>query len=100
MIIVSQKKDEIINFENVMNICVTDCDEDGYGIFAGVIIGIDDNYRELGMYKTEKRAIEVLVEIATAYTNMKMLNIPIIDVHEVITSQRMAENICFEMPEE
>lgn len=63
MIIVNQNKNEFVNFDNIMNVCVTDCDEDGFGIFAGFIVGRDDNYRGLGYYKTEERAKEVLKEI-------------------------------------
>ena len=63
MIIVNQEKNEFVNFDNIMDICVTDCDEDGYGIFAGFIVGRDDNYRILGYYKTEERAKEILEEI-------------------------------------
>lgn len=48
MIIVSQEKDEILNFNNIMNIQVTNCEEDGYLISAGFIVGRDDNYRDLG----------------------------------------------------
>lgn len=71
MIIVNQEKTEIINFNNVMNIEVTNCDEDGFGIFAVVIIGVDDNYRLLGYYKTEERAKEVLQEIWKFYEIVK-----------------------------
>ena len=67
MIIVSQEKDEILNFNNIMNIQVTNCEEDGYLISAGFIVGRDDNYRDLGYYKTEERAKEVLQEIVKAY---------------------------------
>lgn len=57
MIIVNQNRNEIINFNNVMNIGM--CGEDGeYIISAGVVIGIEDNYRELGVYKKEERAKE------------------------------------------
>lgn len=63
MIIVSQDKNEILNFNNIMNIQVTNCEEDGYLISAGFIVGRDDNYRDLGYYKTEERAKEVLQEI-------------------------------------
>lgn len=66
MIIINQQKDEIINFNNVMNVNI--CGKDGeYIISAGVIIGIDDNYRELGVYKTEERAKDVLKEITEKY---------------------------------
>lgn len=67
MIIVSQEKDEILNFNNIMNINVTNCEEDGYLISAGFIVGRDDNYRDLGYYKTEERAKEVLEEIIDMY---------------------------------
>ncbi len=67
MIIVSQNKTEIINFDNVMNIEMTDCEEDGYLIAAGFIVGRDDNYRELGYYKTKERAREILIEIAREF---------------------------------
>lgn len=63
MIIVSQERTEIINFDNVIDINITDCEEDGYLISAGFIVGRDDNYRELGYYKTEERTKEVLNDI-------------------------------------
>lgn len=75
MIIIGQDRKEIINFDNVMNIEICDCDKDGFGIFAGVIIGIDDNYRLLGYYKTEQRAKEVLKTFLECI-NCNMKNIP------------------------
>lgn len=69
MIIVSQDKTEIINFDNVININITDCEEDGYLISAGFVVGRDDNYRDLGYYKTEERAKEVLQEITQKYSS-------------------------------
>lgn len=68
MIIVSQDKTEIINFDNVINISIADCEEDGYLISAGFIVGRDDNYRDLGYYKSEERAKEVLQEIVREYS--------------------------------
>ncbi len=104
MIIVNQKKDIIINFNNVANINVERCcneslnEEDfTFDIYAFIV---SSGLVRLGKYKTEKRAIEVLVEIATAYTNMEIINIPVINIHENISAQRMAKNICYEMPEE
>ena len=69
MIIVSQEQNEILNFNNIMNIQVTNCEEDGYLISAGFIVGRDDNYRDLGYYKTEERAKEVLQEITQKYSS-------------------------------
>lgn len=65
MLITSQNKDEIVNFNNVISIQITDCDGD-YVISAIALVGIEDFYRELGYYKTEERAQEVLQEIAKA----------------------------------
>ena len=74
MIIINQNEDEFVNFDNIMNITVTDCDEDGFGIFAGFIIGRDDNYRELGIYKTKERADEIFREIIFLYKQYKLDN--------------------------
>lgn len=74
MIIETQNKEEIMNFNNIMNIEITDCDEDGFGIFAGVVIGIDDNYKLLGYYKDEKRAKEVLQDIIGFYIRTEVTN--------------------------
>lgn len=75
MIIVNQSKDELVNSDNIMCINITDCEEDGYLISAGFIVGRDDNYRELGYYKTEERAKEVLQEITTRYKNWENIKI-------------------------
>ena len=84
MIVLSQDKDKIVNFDNVININIDDCGEEGYLISAGFIVGRDDNYRDLGYYKTEERAKEVLQEIISKYkttlynskTNETVVNIP------------------------
>lgn len=69
MIIMSQDKNEIFNFNNIVNIQVTNCNKDGYLISAGLIVGKDDNYRDLGYYKTEERAKEVLMEMCFCHTD-------------------------------
>lgn len=66
MIIVSQNKDEIVNFDNITNIMITDCDGD-FVISAVALVGVDDVYRELGYYTTERRAKEILKEITQKY---------------------------------
>ena len=98
MIIVNQNRDEFVNFDNIMDICMTNCEEDRYGIFAGCIIGIDDNYKELGYYKIEERAKEVLKEISIAYGNTEMIKIPEIEINEKISTIELIKNICYEMP--
>ena len=74
MIIVSQEQNEILNFNNIMNIQVTNCEEDGYLISAGFIVGRDDNYRDLGYYKTKERAKEILQEIEKTYSSYLSLS--------------------------
>lgn len=74
MIIVNQYKDEIVNFDNVVNIQITDCDGD-YVISAIALVGVDDFYRELGYYKTEERAKEVLQEITVRYKNLENMRV-------------------------
>lgn len=72
MIIVSQEKDTIINFDNIINIKISDCDGD-FVISATSLVGTEDIYIELGYYNTEKRAKEVLQEIITRYKNWENL---------------------------
>lgn len=74
MIIVSQDKKGIINFNNIMSIDIIDAEKDGWLISAAFLIGIDDIYRELGYYKTEKRAQEVLQEIVSKYRQYNLDN--------------------------
>ena len=67
MIIVSQEKNKIINFDNIIDISITDCDKN-FIISAEAIIGTDDVYIELGYYITEKRAKEILKSIYDFYS--------------------------------
>lgn len=70
MIIVSQDKTEIINFDNTLRVKLfindDDKDEQLYEIYAEVIAP-GDNYILLGTYYTEERAKEVLQEIIQCY---------------------------------
>ncbi len=67
MIIISQDKDGIINFDNINEIRTTK---------TGKILLFDNTYRSqddcsdfLGKYKTEKRAKEILRKIVDLYIN-------------------------------
>ena len=92
MIIFSQNKDEIVNFDNIINIMITDCDGD-FVISAVALVGVDDVYRELGYYKTEERAKEVLQEIIKAYREYRTAEC---DGYTNV----LQETAVFEMPEE
>lgn len=98
MIIVNQDKDEFINFENIMCVNITNCQEDGYLISAGFIVGRDDNYRELGYYQTEERAKEVLEGITRAYERAGNI---LFETDENERMMRLTHNSnVFEMPAE
>lgn len=63
MIIISQDKEKIINFNNITQIYITQ-DEGTYYIRYETV---DSLYYDLGIYATEERAKEILLEIAHTY---------------------------------
>ena len=72
MIIVSQDKMEIVNFQNIENIWISADEEGRFTIEATA-----DTNTTLGYYSTEKRAKEVLQNIAMNYCNETILyNMP------------------------
>ena len=88
MIIVSQDKTRIVNFDNVGNINIEKCYNESlkhedftYDILVYII---SSGIVRLGKYKTEERAKEVLQEIISKYkttlynskTNETVVNIP------------------------
>lgn len=72
MIIVSQDKKRIVNFDNLTQVYITHCEEDNTGYFIRVET-VDSLYEDLGEYATEERAKEVLQEIIERYTNWNNL---------------------------
>lgn len=69
MIIVSQDKTEIVNFENILSIKLYHDEEDPkclYELYC-CVNAPGDNYILIGIYKTEERAKEVLQEIIKIY---------------------------------
>lgn len=83
MIIVSQDKETIVNFDNLIQIYITK-DEEKTSNFIRYE-AVDSLYEDLGEYATEERAKEVLQEIIrmiedTSWTNlMENLQISIHD---------------------
>ena len=65
MIIVSQNKEEIINFDNMTRVYITFDEDDDYVCISTETV--DNLYEDLGYYKTEARAKEVLQEIINKY---------------------------------
>ena len=73
MIIVSQDKTKIVNFDNLIQIYITQDEEETANFIR--YESVDSLYEDLGEYKTEERAKEVLREIITRHgnwENMKM----------------------------
>lgn len=84
MIIVSQDKGKIINFDNMTQVYIIfDEDHDDVCIRTETV---DSLYEDLGCYKTEGRAKEVLGEIIKLYTKCNR------DSYDYVT------NAVFEMP--
>lgn len=73
MIIVSQDKTEIINFENLTEIYINRNDEEEYYYLRSEsVCGL---YEDLGKYSTEERAKEVLQEIITRHKNWENMKV-------------------------
>lgn len=69
MIIVSQDKDNIVNFDNVVSIGIEDFDLNDKNCFQRITAETLGTSVLLGDYKTEERAKEVLKEITKKYEN-------------------------------
>ena len=89
MIIVSQDKTKIVNFDNLIQIYITQDEEETANFIR--YESVDSLYDDLGEYKTEERAKEVLQEIIEAY----------LDCNEENIYEKFAyvKNKVFEMPE-
>ena len=93
MIIVSQDKDKIVNFDNLTQIYITrDEEEKSYFIRFETV---DSLYDDLGEYKTEERAKEVLQEIMKKYLEIKCFYNSKYEVMQAIEQPKV-----YEMPVE
>jgi hypothetical protein len=99
MIIVSQDKTKIVNFENIQNIKIESYGthikgKKTYKIFSGNFEGYET---ELGTYETEERAKEVLQEIVKTYVLTEQYKVE----DERTRIKLMMEGILlYEMPED
>ena len=73
MLIVNQDRDKIVNFGNLTQVYITQ-DEEKIACFIRFET-VDSLYDDLGEYKTEERAKEVLQEIIEAYLDCNEENI-------------------------
>ena len=89
MIIVSQDKGKIINFDNMTRVYITFDEGDDVCIRTETV---DSLYEDLGYYKTEGRAKEVLGEIIELYMKCNF--------HSYRAGYGYVANAVFEMPAE
>ena len=73
MIIVSQDRDKIVNFDNLVQVYITQDEEEKANFIRCETI--DSLYDDLGKYKTEERAKEVLQEIITRHGNWENMKV-------------------------
>ena len=92
MIIVSQKKNSITNFDNVTNIEIDKLEDDGFLIKCQIANKMHVN---VGFYKTEKRAKEILQEIKYKYAEYVQLSSPRTGIEGIYAIPKI-----YEMPEE
>lgn len=100
MIIVSQDKNKIINFDNIVHIFIS-----GNSISYGVMSGTSAT--DLGTYATEERAQEVLQEIVTLFKDKEILHIrksTLNNLDEISEPKYILKPVCrakvYEMPKE
>lgn len=103
MIIVSQVKRNIINFDNVESIYIV-ADLNGTGkIPYKIYYETSTQSEELGQYATEERAKEILEEITAAYQASELFKCVDKNVRAEMTVTYMENKITpfkYEMPEE
>ena len=89
MIIISQDKNTVVNFDNIMTIS----QENGK-----VGVSTHDDFPTIAKYKTEERAREVLQEIIQCYADIEILKMPNFKVEKSISSYELFERFVYEMP--
>ena len=68
MIIVSQDKNGIINIDNILQLYISRCKKEEITEYYIRYEDCNNSYEDIGTYKTEERAKEVLQEIIRVYT--------------------------------
>ena len=96
MRIVSQDKEKIVNFDNMTRVYITfDEGDDDVCIRTETV---DSLYEDLGYYKTEERAKEVLAEIIKSYRDYRTAECD--GYTDSCNKFVLQETAVFEMPED
>ena len=98
MIIVSQDKYNILNFDTTVNIGVEEIST--LNDIVQISAQTNGNTIVLGKYETEERAKEVLQEIINNYANSQIVKLPNMQYEKPIYVKQLSKFICYEMPEE
>lgn len=93
MIILSQDKEKIINFDNMTRVYITFDEGDDYVCIRTETV--DSLYEDLGYYKTEARAKEVLQELIEA-VSIKEIEGTYKELEIII---KLKSFVAYEMPE-
>lgn len=92
MLIINQDRDTIVNFRNITQIFITECEEEANSYFIRYE-NLDGAYEDLGVYVTEERAEGVLEEITEQYEHIETIKYD-------RRSLRTKDNFIYRMPEE
>lgn len=97
MIIRSQDKKSILNFNNITDITIQVTKKEEYEIIACLPYSIMDDcgYSKIGTYSTEEKAIKVLDMIQNAYTQYGTIEDGWRNVHGAFNLPK-----CFQMPQD
>lgn len=98
MIIVSQSKRMILNFDNALGLGISSLEDKSIAI--KMYESIDKIGTTIARYKTEKRALEVLEEIATAFATTELLKSPQLRVEGLVNGKDFLKVLAYQMPEE
>ena len=97
MIIVSQDKHTMI-FDKINFIDIES--RNGSEFWAVEINCGEDRWLDVGTYKTEERAKEVLQEIKMIYVACELLKVPSVSPTKPMSGDEIAEFMSYEMPED
>lgn len=98
MIIVSQDRDTVINFDNIEILGIGNPLEDNESKFKILCNTTSDSQYVIAKYRTEERAKSVLNEIIIAHGNTEMIKVPKIHIDQEVSTVELIRNFCYCMP--
>lgn len=99
MVIISQDKKQAINFDNIQGIKIIN----NTVLRVLFVTGLEDDYADIGAYKTEERAVQILEEISYYKAIFEYYRYSPKSVQNDIAEDFIKDDVMFdtyEMPEE